>query len=226
MNDNCVFHPDFTDFLSELTSRDVRFVLVGGYAVGWHGLSRATGDLDVLYEQNINNVRLLCEAIRAFGAPHALADEAVLMTPEMIVQIGVQPVRIDLISSISGVSCGDAFHNASIAVIDGLPLRFLGFEDLLATKRATGRPIDQFDVLGQRLDVRTESDHSFVAIRHRSPSEVCVSCELPHAAAHSGSALPQRSPLRAAERRHGYPPKWRSRLRCDRRPTPRPRSRP
>lgn len=137
---------DFMDCIAALNGHGVTYVLVGAHAVGWHGFIRATGDIDFLYRQTESNVNRLCEALRDFGAPPSLIDPAFMMSHEPITQIGVQPLRIDFIATLSGVSFDEVDGGAIATTIDGQPIRVIGLEQLLRNKRSTGRAKDASDV--------------------------------------------------------------------------------
>ncbi len=91
---------DFRECIESLNAHGVEFILVGGYAVGWYGFVRATGDIDFLYEQSPANVLQLCKALDTFGAPEFLVDRDFLSSPGAVTQIGNEPLRIDLLGSI------------------------------------------------------------------------------------------------------------------------------
>ena len=145
-----VLAADFRDFIDALIVHEVEFVLVGAYAVGWHGVVRATGDIDFLYEQTTTNVDALCRALADFGAPDRLMDRAFLLSAEAISQIGNEPLRIDLLSAISGVTYGEVRKGAVAIEIEGRPLLVIGIEELRRNKSAAGRPKDRDDL--RRLD--------------------------------------------------------------------------
>lgn len=114
---------DFMDCIAALNGHGVTYVLVGAHEVGWHGFIRATGDIDFLYRQTESNVNRLCEALRDFGAPLSLIDPAFMMSHEPITQIGVQPLRIDFIATLSGVTFGEVDRGAIDTTINGQPNR-------------------------------------------------------------------------------------------------------
>ena len=144
--------PDFLDFITCLNERGVDFVLIGGYALGVHGVVRATGDMDFLYRRTKAMVRRLCAALEDFGAPAEVIDEDSLMAPEVVTQFGRPPLRIDLLNAIDGVSFEKAWAGAMSATIQGQALRVIGLAELLANKTATGRPQDAEDV--RKLNAR------------------------------------------------------------------------
>ena len=98
------FGIDFLDFIAEMNAQRVDYVLVGGYAVGVHGVVRATADIDFLYRATPSNVARLCSALTEFGAPDAIVNPDDLLKPDMVSAFGSPRHRIDLQSSITGVS--------------------------------------------------------------------------------------------------------------------------
>jgi hypothetical protein len=120
--------------------------LVGAYALAAHGFVRATNDLDVWVRPTPENAGRVHAALTAFGAP---ADRFTLQDftqPEVIVQLGVPPVRIDVLTSISGVQFEAAWKHRMIVTLDGLEVPILGREQLIANKRASGREKDRMDL--------------------------------------------------------------------------------
>lgn len=135
---NATLADDFLDCIELLNAHHVTYILVGGYAVGWHGVIRATGDIDFFSEQTANNVAALCAALREFGAPKHLIDPAFLMTPNAVTQIGLAPVRIDLHAAITGVTLAEAHAGAETVELESERLLVIGLEDLRRNKRVTG----------------------------------------------------------------------------------------
>lgn len=146
MDDNTVLSEDFRDFISALNAHRVRYVLVGGYALGYHGVIRATVDIDFLYDRAVANVSRLCDALAEFGAPDRLIDPEFLATESAVTQVGLPPVRIDLLASVSGVDFPQVWSGATLVVIDGQRLRVIGLDELRANKAATGRKKDKEDL--------------------------------------------------------------------------------
>ncbi len=154
-NDTSALAPDFRDCIEILNAHHVEFVLVGGFAVGWHGVVRATGDIDFLYEQSAGNVERLCAALHEFGAPEPLVDAHFLLSPNAVTQIGNPPLRIDLLSAISGVSFQEVRTGAVEADVGGSRLLIIGLAELRRNKEASGRPKDRQDL--RRLTARRSS---------------------------------------------------------------------
>ncbi|HVH38695.1 MAG TPA: nucleotidyltransferase [Gemmatimonadaceae bacterium] len=138
--------PDFLDFIACLNEHRVDYLLVGGYALGAHGVVRATGDIDFLYRRNHKNVDALCEAMVEFGAPTEVIDRTVLMEPNIVTQFGQPPHRIDLLGEIDGVTFAEAWKGAAEIVLDGAKLRVIGLNELKRNKAATGRKRDRDDL--------------------------------------------------------------------------------
>lgn len=155
---NDVLSPDFLDFIVSMNERGVDFVLVGGYALGVHGVVRATGDIDFLYRRTRKTVRRLVAAMADFGAPLEVIDEDELMKPEIVTQFGQSPYRIDLLSAIDGVSFEEVWEGAMNTTIDGQTIRVIGLAELRKNKTATGRRKDAEDV--RKLGARSARKHN------------------------------------------------------------------
>ena len=149
---NDVLSPDLLDFIVCLNEQKVDFVLVGGYALGVHGVVRATGDIDFLYRPTKKNIARLCAAMLDFGAPADVIDEEALGTPNIVTQFGKPPYRIDLLNSITGVGLAEVWKGADIVSIEGQNVRVIGLRELKRNKTATGRTKDKDDV--RRLNSR------------------------------------------------------------------------
>jgi hypothetical protein len=143
-------NPDFRDMLSALCAENAEFMVVGAYALAAHGLPRATGDIDFWVRPTHENAQSVWNALKRFRAP--LFDLTVddLRTEDIVFQIGIAPRRIDILTSISGVRFDEAWPRRKTVELDGLHIAVIGREDLLANKRAAGRPQDLADV--QRLE--------------------------------------------------------------------------
>jgi len=137
---------DLRDLLRAFIDHEVRFLVVGGYALAVHGHPRATGDLDVWIECSEVNAERAYGALRAFGAP--LGDLCLrdLETPGTTFQIGLPPFRIDILTRITGVDFAAAWPDRHETRIDELVVPVIGRGDLLANKRALGRTRDLADV--------------------------------------------------------------------------------
>lgn len=139
-------NPDFRDLLSEFGAGDVRFLIVGGYAVNFHGVHRLTKDLDVWVDPEATNARKVWEALAKFGAPLRDVDAKDLAQPGMVLQIGVVPNRVDIITTTAGIEFADAWKNRVKSTYGGVAVYYIGAGDLVINKRAVGRPRDKQDV--------------------------------------------------------------------------------
>ena len=137
---------DYIDMLKCLNKAGVDYILVGGWAVNMYGYIRATVDLDIWILADSDNARKVYSAIAEFGAPVSEMKPEEFAQYGMIFQIGVAPCRVDIISKISGVSYADAVTRAVPKTIDGIPVRIISLEDLIANKKASGRAKDLADV--------------------------------------------------------------------------------
>lgn len=141
-----MLNPDFKDMLSALIDAQAEFLIVGAYALAAHGYPRATGDLDIWVRPSVDNAKNVWSALQTFGAPVSKLKLEDFSTPEIVYQIGVAPHRIDILTSISGVSFDDAWANRIEIEMDGLSITVLGRHELINNKKATGRPKDLVDV--------------------------------------------------------------------------------
>ncbi len=141
---------DWREFLELLNSRDVDYVIVGAHCVALHGRPRYTGDLDILVRSTPENARLLVDILNEFGFAKSGFKESDFLKAEQLIQLGRAPTRIDLLTSISGVSSEEAFAGRISAEFDGIPVYVLAKDALIRNKRAVGRPQDlaDLDMLG------------------------------------------------------------------------------
>ena len=139
---------DFRDLVSALLDAGARFLVVGAHALAVHGVPRATGDLDVWVSTEAANAERVWAALARFGAPAAAmgVSRQDLMRPDQVVQIGLPPRRIDILTSISGVSFDEAWKGRVTHDVGGLTVPFLGRDALVRNKRATGRTKDRADL--------------------------------------------------------------------------------
>jgi hypothetical protein len=148
MSDALGLNVDFADLLEALTDARVEFIVVGAHALAVHGITRATGDLDVLVRPTATNAERVLLALRAFGAPlvqHGVT-EADFAVPGTVYQMGLPPRRIDLLTQISGVDFEEAWQGRAVVSVAGRSIAFLGRGALLKNKRAAARPKDLLDV--------------------------------------------------------------------------------
>jgi len=139
---------DFRDLLSAFIAGGVRFLVVGAHALAAHGVPRVTGDLDVWVEPTSENAGRVFRALAAFGAPLAALSvrEADFSAPEKVIQLGLPPYRIDIMTSISGVVFADAWGGRFNGTLFEVGVAFLGRDEFIRNKRASGRPKDLADL--------------------------------------------------------------------------------
>jgi predicted nucleotidyltransferase len=137
---------DLREFIELLSSHAVEYLIVGGHAVAFHGHPRFTGDIDIFVRATESNAQRLNAALAAFGFGDLGFDDATWLAPERIVQLGRPPNRIDLLTSISGVTFDEAWAGRVTAQLDGLEVPLIGLDALLVNKRASGRAKDLADL--------------------------------------------------------------------------------
>ena len=137
---------DFVDLLRAFGAHDVRFLVVGAYALGVHGRPRATGDLDVWVEATSDNATKVMRALTDFGAPLADVSAADFGQPGIVFQMGLPPARIDVLTSITGVSFAEAWAGRVRAPFGPVEVDVIGRQAFIRNKRATGRTKDLGDV--------------------------------------------------------------------------------
>ncbi len=138
--------PHFEEFLRLLEKNRVDYMVVGGYAVAFHGNPRFTGDIDIFYDGSKRNIALLRKALTDFGFPEADIPESVFAKKGDILTFGVPPVRVDLLNEIDGVDYASARPNIIRGRYGSVEASFIGFEDLLRNKRSTKRTKDKADI--------------------------------------------------------------------------------
>lgn len=137
---------DIHEFVALLLSRKVEFLLVGGYALAFHGAPRFTEDIGFLLLVSPENAAKLTGVLNDFGFGEMGLTDADFLEPDQVIQLGRAPNRIDLLTGISGVAWETAWASRIPAVMDGLEVQVLGESALEANKRATGRPQDLADL--------------------------------------------------------------------------------
>lgn len=137
---------DFKEFLSLLNSNSVRYLLIGGYAVGYYGHIRTTGDMDVWVEPTHENATRVISALSAFGFGDASKEPAFFENKRNVARMGIPPMRIEVLTGISGVEFSECYERRIAAEIDGIPVAVINLEDLRKNKMASGRPKDLADL--------------------------------------------------------------------------------
>jgi hypothetical protein len=138
--------PDFKDLLSALADSRAEYLVVGGWAVGFHSEPRVTKDLDLLIGTDAANLARVVDALRTFGAPHTIVDQLANLGPDEFLFLGSPPARVDLLRTIPGVDFSAAMSRAMRVDWGGVPASIISREDLIASKRAAGRERDLRDL--------------------------------------------------------------------------------
>jgi predicted nucleotidyltransferase len=137
---------DFSDFIRLLNARRVKYLLVGGYAVAYHGYPRATGDLDIFIELSERNARAMVKVFAGFGFDVSELTPDFFMDKGQVVRLGEEPLRLEIINDISGVTFSECYKNRVKAVMGGCRMNFIDLPDLMENKRASGRAKDLADL--------------------------------------------------------------------------------
>lgn len=138
--------PDFRDLLALFNAHQVEYMIVGGYALAFHGAPRYTGDIDIFVRPTSENARRILTALDEFGFGSLGLTVEDFESPDNVVQLGAPPVRIDLITSITGVSWEDALSDCVDGKYGELPVKYIGLDRFISNKRATGRKKDLSDL--------------------------------------------------------------------------------
>ena len=138
--------PDFKELFALFNAHGVNYLIVGGYALAFHGAPRFTGDIDIFVKPDLENARHILKALKEFGFPSAQLTLEDFQSPEKVVQLGVPPVRIDIITSLTGVSWEEAYAGRKKGAYGDAIVCYLGRAQLLANKKATGRKKDVADL--------------------------------------------------------------------------------
>ena len=139
-------HHDLKDLLSVFAEEEVRYLLVGGYAVGFHSRPRFTKDIDFWIADEPQNVDRAFRALARFGAPADVLSQLRAMRHDEIFFMGAPPVRVDVLKHVDGVEFELAFKNRVETHWDGVKVHLIGLDDLIASKRAAGREQDLIDL--------------------------------------------------------------------------------
>jgi predicted nucleotidyltransferase len=141
-----VLNQDFREFIQSLNDNQVRYLVVGGYAVALHGHPRYTKDIDVWIEISLDNAQKMLKALDQFGFASLGLKEQDFLVPDQIIQLGYPPSRIDVITTLEGVDF-ETCHAARVEVrIDDVTVSFIDLENLKKNKKAAGRPQDLADL--------------------------------------------------------------------------------
>lgn len=137
---------DFRDLFFALNAAEVRYMVVGGYAVSFHARPRFTKDLGLWVEAELQNAQRTWRALAAYGAPVTELTPSDLANPQMVFQIGLPPIRIDILTSALGLTFAEAWERRVRAKYADCPVAYLSKQDLIENKRRVARPQDLEDV--------------------------------------------------------------------------------
>ena len=138
--------PDFSEFLRLLNTHEVRYLLVGGWAVGYHGYVRATADMDVWVDLEQENAERLVGVLREFGFGGSDPTPQMFLQESQVIRMGVPPIRIELLTSVSGVEFDECYSERIVEDWGGVRVDILSLPKLKANKRASGRLKDLNDL--------------------------------------------------------------------------------
>jgi predicted nucleotidyltransferase len=138
--------PDFKEFLKLLKEHDVRYLLIGGYAVGYHGYARATEDMDIWVAIHPDNAQNIVAAMKAFGLDDPNLTPELLLQKPKIIRMGFPPLRLEITTSISGVGFDECYASRITDTLDGVEVNIIDLPHLKANKKAAGRHKDLADL--------------------------------------------------------------------------------
>lgn len=138
--------PDFSEFLRLLDEHEVRYLLVGGYAVGYYGYVRATADMDLWVNREQSNAERLVEVLRRFGFGESDPRPQMFLEESSVIRMGVPPIRIELLTSVSGVEFDECYAERTVEDWDDVSVNIISLPKLKVNKRASGRLKDLNDL--------------------------------------------------------------------------------
>ncbi len=138
--------PDFKEFLQLLNAHNVRYLLIGGYAVGYHGYPRATVDMDIWIATHPDNARRIVTALKQFGFDLPELEETIFLQEDKVIRMGLPPMRLEILTSVSGVEFEECFNERIVDTIDSIPVNLISLERLKQNKKASGRHKDLNDL--------------------------------------------------------------------------------
>lgn len=145
---------DFEEFVACLNKHKVEYLVIGGYALAFHGNPRHTGDLDIWIAISDDNAKKMCFVINEFGMSSLGLKKEDFLKQGLITQIGYPPLRIDILNEIDGITFSDAYKNKLVIDIDGLMVDYIGLADLIKNKTASGRSQDITDVKTLKKNIK------------------------------------------------------------------------
>ncbi|WP_413038825.1 DUF6036 family nucleotidyltransferase [Roseofilum sp. Guam] len=147
-----MLNPDFREFIESLNSNDVRYLIVGGYAVAAHGYPRYTKDIDIWIEMELENAQKLIQSLSDFGFGSLGLKPEDFLEPDQIIELGDPPNRIDLLTTPDGIDFKTCYQERLELEIDSITVKFIDLENLKKNKRASGRTQDLADLENLSLE--------------------------------------------------------------------------
>ena len=141
-----IINKDFKEFLELLNKNQVKYLIVGGYAAAFHGHPRYTKDIDIWILMEKSNAENILKTLAEFGFPDLGITEGDLVSPEVVIQLGYAPNRIDLITEVSGLTFNDCYEKRVIVDVEGVKINFIDLESLKKNKKSSGRHQDLADL--------------------------------------------------------------------------------
>ena len=138
--------PDFKDFLKLLRVHGVRYLLIGGYAVGYHGYPRATNDLDIWIAVHPDNAERMTIVLREFGFDLPEVNASLFLQDKHIIRMGESPLRVEVTTAISGVAFDECYADRVVDTFDGVEVNLISLRHLKVNKQASGRYKDLNDL--------------------------------------------------------------------------------
>jgi len=137
---------DILDFVELCNKHEVRYLVIGGYAVSIHGHPRSTKDIDVCIEMSELNASKMISVINEFGFGSLKLNKEDFLKKDLVTQLGFPPLRIDILSDLDGVNFEEAWNNKKIVTFEHVPVNFIGYNELLIVKQKSGRSQDIADI--------------------------------------------------------------------------------
>ncbi|HET7116666.1 MAG TPA: nucleotidyltransferase [Hanamia sp.] len=137
---------DIIEFIELCNKHEVKYLIIGGYAVSVHGYPRSTKDIDVCIEMSERNAAKMVRVINDFGFSSLKLNKEDFLKRDLIMQLGFPPLRIDILNDLDGVPFEEAWQNKKIVSLENVPVNFIGYNELIIVKQKAGRPQDIADV--------------------------------------------------------------------------------
>ena len=141
-----MFSQDFKEFIGSLNKNNLEYLIIGGYAVGFHGYPRYTGDIDIWINPSMSNIKKIPDVLEEFGFSPEELNATDFQNKDNIIRIGFPPFRIDLMFSIDGVQFDECYPNRVEKDLDDIKIKFISYDDLIKNKTASNRKRDQIDL--------------------------------------------------------------------------------